>query len=61
MKTKTARCKLCGHRASGIFCGLAGAHLANLDEKKTVHTYRPGQVIFNEEIPPLPFIVFHRV
>lgn len=46
-------CKTCGHRPEGIFCSIAGAHLDALDNIKSVHNYRRGEIIFYEGNPSL--------
>jgi CRP-like cAMP-binding protein len=48
MKPEHLHCQVCGQRASGVFCGLAGAHLDKLDREKTVQRYQRGQGIFYE-------------
>jgi len=44
-------CEVCGHRAEGIFCSLAGAHLEKLDREKIVREYEKGEVLFYEGTP----------
>lgn len=46
-------CKTCGHRPEGIFCSIVGAHLEVLDNFKSVHNYRRGEIIFYEGNPSL--------
>jgi CRP-like cAMP-binding protein len=46
-------CTVCGPEARGMFCVLAGSHLARLDREKSVHTYERGESIFYAGNPPL--------
>jgi CRP-like cAMP-binding protein len=46
-------CKTCGYKPEGIFCSIAGVHLDALDNMKSVHNYRRGQIIFYEGNPSL--------
>jgi CRP/FNR family transcriptional regulator len=44
-------CSVCGHRAHGLFCGLAGQHLDTLDRARIVQRYERGQPICDQGDP----------
>jgi CRP/FNR family transcriptional regulator len=42
---------VCGHRAEGLFCGLAGKQLENLDRSRLFRHYQRGQPICHQGDP----------
>jgi CRP/FNR family transcriptional regulator, polysaccharide utilization system transcription regulator len=56
LKNIIHNCETCGNRPTGIFCDLAGSHLTHLDNEKSVHEFKQGQVIFYEGT--LPFALY---